>query len=273
MRASVTNVTAAPVEAEIGMHLGGAARTETVAAHRLGAAADSPSSCRRWSRGRGGGRRDGPRAVGPVHRLRRDAVRLAGPAAREAAAELRLRPAAGRAARRPRRHAGRRSASSPGFADPAGDQRWTARTSIRRLCRHVGRARAAPTAPRPPSPRKATATATFALPESPGRSPRRFVPLGLLVARADGRSWTREVELASPGHGARAMSAARRSDGADRGGAGVLGRLARGAGAPGARRPDRLPDDGLPGRSDDVHHAEAEVARSRRPATPATSCR
>src|SRR2546425_7977757 len=32
--------------------------------------------------------------------------------------------------------------------------------------------------------------------------------------------------------------------------------------SPGDRRTDRLPDDGLPGRSHDVHPAEAEVARS-----------
>jgi hypothetical protein len=46
----------------------------------------------------------------------------------------------------------------------------------------------------------ATATADFALPASPPwpLGP-KFVPLGLLVARADGRSWTREVELAAPG--------------------------------------------------------------------------
>ena len=47
----------------------------------------------------------------------------------------------------------------------------------------------------------------------------------------------------------------------DRGRAGLLGRLARSAVPPGDRRPDRLPDDGLPRRGDDVHHAEAEIAR------------
>src|SRR5439155_298369 len=42
---------------------------------------------------------------------------------------------------------------------------------------------------------------------------------------------------------------------------GILGRLARGAVPPGDGRAHRLPHDGLPGRSDHVHPAEAEVAR------------
>ena len=49
---------------------------------------------------------------------------------------------------------------------------------------------------------------------------------------------------------------------------GLLGRLARGPGASGRRRPDRLPHDGLPRRGDHVHHAEAEVARSQRGIRP-----
>src|SRR5213082_1288067 len=48
---------------------------------------------------------------------------------------------------------------------------------------------------------------------------------------------------------------------ADRRRAGVLGRLARSAVPPGDGRADRLSHDGLPGRSDHVHPAEAEVAR------------
>ena len=86
----------------------------------------------------------------------------------------------------------------PGFADTAGVQRWSARTSVRVYAdTSVVLARsdsgAGTIAPR------ATATASFALPDSPWPLPARFVPLGLLVARADGRSWTREVELAAPG--------------------------------------------------------------------------
>src|SRR6266571_2887772 len=48
---------------------------------------------------------------------------------------------------------------------------------------------------------------------------------------------------------------------ADRGRSGLLGRLARGALPPGDGRSDRLPDDGLPRGSHDVHPAEAEAAR------------
>ena len=52
--------------------------------------------------------------------------------------------------------------------------------------------------------------AEFALPPSPWPLAPGFVPLGLLVARADGRSWTREVELAPAERGAGAVSEPRR---------------------------------------------------------------
>ena len=86
----------------------------------------------------------------------------------------------------------------PGFADPADSQRWSLRASIRVYAdTSVVLARAdsggITIAPH------AGATADFALPQSPWPLGPRFVPLGLLVARADGRSWTREVELAPPG--------------------------------------------------------------------------
>jgi len=45
----------------------------------------------------------------------------------------------------------------------------------------------------------ATATANFALPAPSWPLGPKFVPLGLLVARADDRSWTREIELTPPG--------------------------------------------------------------------------
>ena len=100
VHASFTNLTSAPVEAVVGMHLDGAARLETRDRRRLGPAADSVRRAEVVSR-RGGRRRDGPRAVGPVHRLRPDAVRFARSTARQAAAQLRLRPPAGGAARGP----------------------------------------------------------------------------------------------------------------------------------------------------------------------------
>jgi hypothetical protein len=86
----------------------------------------------------------------------------------------------------------------PGFADSAADQRWSLRASIRVyadtsvvLARaDTGSQRIAP---------HATATADFALPSAPWPLGPKFVPLGLLVARADDRSWTREIELTPPG--------------------------------------------------------------------------
>ena len=86
----------------------------------------------------------------------------------------------------------------PGFADPSGDQRWALRASIRVYADTsvvLARSDSAATTIAP----KASATVEFALPRSPWPLGPRFVPLGLLVARADGRSWTREVELAPPG--------------------------------------------------------------------------
>jgi hypothetical protein len=86
----------------------------------------------------------------------------------------------------------------PGFADAGGDQHWSLRASIRVyadtsvvLARgDMGSQRIAP---------HATATADFALPPAPWPLGPKFVPLGLLVARADDRSWTREIELTPPG--------------------------------------------------------------------------
>jgi hypothetical protein len=86
----------------------------------------------------------------------------------------------------------------PGFADSTGDLRWSARTSIRVYADTSVVLARSDSGGRTIAP-KATASATFALPDTPWPLPDRFVPLGLLVARADGRSWTREVELAPPG--------------------------------------------------------------------------
>ena len=43
-----------------------------------------------------------------------------------------------------------------------------------------------------------TVTSTFTLPADPWPLGDKFVPLGLLVARANGRSWTREIALSPP---------------------------------------------------------------------------
>jgi hypothetical protein len=86
----------------------------------------------------------------------------------------------------------------PGFADPGEDQRWALRTSIRVYADTSVVLARADSAARTIAPH-ASATTEFALPQSPWPLGAKFVPLGLLVARADGRSWTREVELAPPG--------------------------------------------------------------------------
>jgi hypothetical protein len=86
----------------------------------------------------------------------------------------------------------------PGFADPKGDQRWRVRASIRVYADTTIVLARSDSGGRTIAPRS-TATAEFTLPDSPWPLGAEFVPLGLLVARADGRSWTREVELAPAG--------------------------------------------------------------------------
>jgi tripeptidyl-peptidase II len=82
----------------------------------------------------------------------------------------------------------------PGFADPAGDQSWTARVSIR-LYGDSATA-VAPTAGASPTititPGK-SATVSFPQPVLPWRLSEGFFPLGVLVARIDGQVWTREA--------------------------------------------------------------------------------
>jgi hypothetical protein len=85
----------------------------------------------------------------------------------------------------------------PGFADASRAAQWSLHASIRVYAdTSVVLARkdsaVATIAPR------ASATADFTL-STPWPLGPRFVPLGLLVARVDGRSWTREVELMPPG--------------------------------------------------------------------------
>ena len=196
-RASPTSPRA-PVDAEFGMHLGGAARIENVPGDGLGEVQRIPFVVPAWSRGvvvditmdRAQWGRFTDFGVTPV--------RLARPPARQAAAQLCLRPPAGRAARGPRRHARDarplprlrrcRAATSGGACAPRSGSTPTPRSCWRALgqrARHRRRARAPP---------RRLHAAGRPWPLGAG-----FVPLGLLVARADGRSWTREIELAPPG--------------------------------------------------------------------------
>jgi subtilisin family serine protease len=89
----------------------------------------------------------------------------------------------------------------PGFADPAGDLNWSLRASIRVYADTsvVLRPVAAPSLSIPAGK---SARSTFRLPlEMPWTLGDRFVPLGLLVARVEGRSWTRETPLVPAGAG------------------------------------------------------------------------
>jgi hypothetical protein len=196
VRAQVTNVTGAPVEAEFGMHLGGAARSENVQAS--GSATQRiPFVVPAWSRGVVV---DLTMDRAQWSRFTDFGVALFDSLGRQLGKQP-LNYAFGRLqVELPEGHGDMPVTLGlfPGFADPRGDQRWWLHASIRVyadtsivLARSdSGSATVAP---------HATATAEFRLPPSPWPLGTGFVPLGLLVARADGRSWTREIELAPAG--------------------------------------------------------------------------
>lgn len=87
----------------------------------------------------------------------------------------------------------------PGFADPRGDENWTLRAFIRLYADSAVALdplrEADSTLTIAPGQ---TATAGFALPPSPWPLGDGFFPLGVLVARAGERSWTREGGLPLP---------------------------------------------------------------------------
>ena len=86
----------------------------------------------------------------------------------------------------------------PGFADPADTAAVDPARLHSALRRHLRRARIDRRQAKHGHHRAAgkSATAAFTLPADPWPLGDKFVPLGLLVARADGRSWTREVDAA-----------------------------------------------------------------------------
>jgi len=189
-------VTGVPVDAQVGMHIGGAARSESVAAdgsdpRRI------PFVVPRWSRGVVV---DLSMDRAQWNRFTDFGVTLFDSLGHQLGKQP-LNYAFGRLqVELPEGHGDMPVTLGlfPGFADPKGDQRWSVRASIRVYADTTvvlvrsdsGGSTIAP---------RSTATAEFTLPESPWSLGAGFVPLGLLVARADGRSWTREVELAPAG--------------------------------------------------------------------------
>jgi len=196
VHATLTNITGAPVDAEVGMHLGGATRVEAVSA--TGSAARRipfvvPSWCRgvvidiamdraQWSRFTDFG------------------VTLFDSLGQQLGKQP-LNYAFGRLqVELPEGHGDLPVTLGlfPGFADAAGDQSWSLRASIRAYADTSVVLARADSGLHTIAPH-ASATADFSLTGSPWPLGPKFVPLGLLVARTDGRSWTREVELSPPG--------------------------------------------------------------------------
>ena len=88
----------------------------------------------------------------------------------------------------------------PGFAEPAGDQTWTARVTIR-LYADSAVALAPAQGQSPASaavPADGAVRTTFTLTGSPWPLGDGFIPLGVLVTQIAGRVWTREAALAEP---------------------------------------------------------------------------
>ncbi|HJR17555.1 MAG TPA: S8 family serine peptidase [Gemmatimonadales bacterium] len=87
----------------------------------------------------------------------------------------------------------------PGFADPASEQPWTLRASIRLYADSAVTLAAASAAPESltVAPGK-SASRTFPLPGTPWPLSDGFFPLGILVARAGEHTWTREGGLPLP---------------------------------------------------------------------------
>ena len=196
VRATFTNVTGAAVETEVGMHLGGAARVESLSA--TGSAPRMiPFVVPRWSRGVVV---DVTMDRGQWGRFTDFGVTLFDSLGRQLDKQP-LQYAFGRIqVELPEGHGDVPVTLGlfPGFADPGGDQRWSLRASIRTYADTSVVLTRADSGGQTIAPH-ATATAEFTLRDSPWPLGPGFVPLGLLVARADGRSWTREVELAPPG--------------------------------------------------------------------------
>jgi hypothetical protein len=84
----------------------------------------------------------------------------------------------------------------PGFADPRGDQRWTATVSIRLYTdsAHVARLPGHSVTVEPGQ----SSSVNFPLSDSPFKLGDAFVPLAIVVVPEGDRTWTREVPLQPP---------------------------------------------------------------------------
>jgi tripeptidyl-peptidase II len=195
--ASLTNLASVPVTAEVAMLLGGGERTEKVVA-RGSAVRRIPFVAPAWAR-----------AVvidlnmdrGQWGRFTDFGVTLFDSAGRQIEKKP-LNYAFGRLqAKLPDGHGDMpvELGLFPGFADPKGDESWTVQASIRLYADSavaLDRTREADStltiAP------GQTATASFTLASSPWPLGEGFSPLAVLVARADGHSWTREAPVPLP---------------------------------------------------------------------------
>jgi subtilisin family serine protease len=194
VQATFVNLTTTPVNAEVGMHLGGAERDELVTATgsspvripfvlpawARGVVVDITMDRAQWGRftdfgttlldsaGKQLGKKPLNYAFG---RLQVEGE----PGHKDMSVSLNLLPA---------------------FAQPADTGKWSLRAAIRLYADSSivlgasGGSSAVTIAP------GKAATASFAMPADYRPLGEKFVPLGLLVARVDGRSWTREVPLA-----------------------------------------------------------------------------
>ena len=197
--AAFTNVTASSVDAEVGLHVGGAERDEVVKAK----GSDTqriPFVVPRWSRGVVVDITMDPAQWGKFTDF---GVSLFDSLGRQLGKKP-LNYAFGRLqVELPEGHGDMPVTLGlfPGFADPAGDLSWSLRASIRVYADSTVVLRPLGT-PTLSIPAGKAATSAFRIPaEMPWTLGDRFSPLGLLVARVQGRSWTRETPLAPAGAG------------------------------------------------------------------------
>ncbi len=193
VRATLANLTKTEVSAEVGMHLGGAAREETVTA----TGSDPvriPFVMPAWSRG-----------------VVIDITMDRGQWGRFTDFGLTLLDSiGGQLGKKPINYAfGRLQVEGdpghadvpvtltllPGFADPADARPWTLHASIRLYADTSIVLASAGKAATIAIPAGKSITSSFSMPADPWPLGDKFVPLGLLVARVDGRSWTREAAL------------------------------------------------------------------------------